>query len=216
MVDPHTDRSPPDLSIASVIASSPIVPVLTLRGTHDPIGLARTLVESGVPIMEVTLRTAEALEMVRRVRDSVPEMIVGVGTALNCGDLDRSLAAGALFAVSPGLTESMVRHAQEIGLPFLPGVSTASELMMARDLGLRIVKFFPAESVGGAKMLRRLAPVFSDMTFVPTGGIGPHNVADYRALSNVVAVGGSWIVPSAALEAADWSAIASLAKAAIE
>jgi len=199
-------------SADAVFDASPIIPVLTLEREHDAVGLARTLADADVPVMEITLRTSGALDAIAEVARAEPRVHLGVGTVLVPDDLDRARDAGATFAVSPGLSGALVERSLALGIPLIPGVATPSEVMRARESGLRDLKFFPAESVGGARMLARMAPVFADVRFVPTGGLTAQNAPSYLALANVVAIGGSWIVPQAALRDADWSTIGRLAR----
>jgi 2-dehydro-3-deoxyphosphogluconate aldolase/(4S)-4-hydroxy-2-oxoglutarate aldolase len=190
-----------------------IVPVLTIETLDDAEPLARTLVEAGLPILEITLRTPVALQAIERMRD-VPGAIVGAGTVLNAYDLDAVERAGAMFAISPGATPALLHAAADHAMPLLPGIATASELMRGLDAGFRRFKFFPAESSGGIAALRGFAGPFADVRFCPTGGIDATKATDYLALANVFAVGGSWMVPAQAVRARDWPAIATLARGA--
>jgi 2-dehydro-3-deoxyphosphogluconate aldolase/(4S)-4-hydroxy-2-oxoglutarate aldolase len=190
-----------------------IVPVLTIDTPDDAEPLARTLVDAGLPILEITLRTPVALQAIERMRE-VPGAIVGAGTVLNAHDLDAVERAGAMFAISPGATSALLRAAADRAMPLLPGIATASELMAARELGYRRFKFFPAESSGGVAALRGFAGPFADVRFCPTGGIDATKAPGYLALGNVFAVGGSWMVPAQAVRKGDWSAIATLARSA--
>lgn len=188
-----------------------IVPVLTVASLEDAEPLARTLVDAGLPVLEVTLRTPVALRAIERMR-SVPGAIVGAGTVLDARDLDAVAQAGAAFAISPGATPSLLHAAADLAMPLLPGIATASELMSARDMGYRRFKFFPAESSGGIAALRGFAGPFADARFCPTGGIDAAKAPAYLSLHNVFAVGGSWMVPAGALHARDWAAIHALAR----
>ena len=187
-----------------------IVPVLTITSLDDAEPLARTLVDAGLPVLEVTLRTAVALQAIERMR-TVPGAIVGAGTVLDARDLDAVARAGAAFAISPGATPALLRAANDHAMPLLPGIATASELMAARDIGYRCFKFFPAESSGGIAALRGFAGPFADVRFCPTGGIDAAKAPAYLSLHNVLAVGGSWMVPAHAVHARDWATIHALA-----
>lgn len=188
-----------------------VVPVLVVESLDDAEPLARTLVDAGLPVLEVTLRTPVALQAIERMR-RVPGAIVGAGTVLDARDLDAVARAGAAFAISPGATHALLSAANERAIPLLPGVATASELMAARALGYRRFKFFPAESSGGVAALRAFAGPFADVRFCPTGGIDAAKAPAYLALRNVFAVGGSWMVPADRLRARDWAAIHALAR----
>lgn len=181
------------IDIDDVMTAAPVIPVLVLDGTHDPRGLAETLVEAGLPVLEVTLRTPHALDAIRAMAD-VPGAIVGAGTVLNADHLAQARDAGAQFIVAPGLTEPLTRAAIDSGLAYLPGVATASDIMRGLDLGLRRFKFFPAESSGGIPVLKALSGPFGNVRFCPTGGVKPQTVADWLAVPAVTCVGGSWLV----------------------
>lgn len=172
-----------------------IVPVVVLDDADQAVPLARALLEGGVPVMEVTYRTAAAQESIRRIAEAVPEMCVGAGTVLDVKTAEGAQSAGAQFIVSPGYSEPLLTWCRAQSLPFFPGVATASELQKAVCDGMTCVKFFPAEQAGGVPMLKALGAVFSQVKFMPTGGIGEENLADYLALPNVLACGGSWLCP---------------------
>jgi len=185
------------LSIAAIIAQAPVIPVLVLDGGHDPAELATTLVAGGLPVIEVTLRTADALAAIRQMA-AVPGAIVGAGTVLDEAQLARAIDAGARFIVSPGLTNPLLLAARDTGIPFLPGVATASDIMRGLDGGLDRFKFFPAEAAGGTAALKALAAPFANVRFCPTGGITAGTARQWLALDAVACVGGSWIVPKGA------------------
>ena len=185
------------MSIAAIIAQTPVIPVLVLDGGHDPAELATTLVAGGLPVIEVTLRTADALAAIRRMA-AVPGAIVGAGTVLDEAQLARAIDAGARFIVSPGLTNPLLLAARDTGIPFLPGVATASDIMRGLDGGLDRFKFFPAEAAGGTAALKALAAPFANVRFCPTGGITAGTARQWLALDAVACVGGSWIVPKGA------------------
>lgn len=184
------------------LAAARIVPVMVIKDLAHAVPLARALAEGGLNILEVTLRTPVALDAIKAIARDVPGAIVGAGTVINGTQFGAAAAAGAKFAVSPGLTEDVAGAAQAHRVPLLPGVVTASEIMRGLALGLSTFKFFPAETSGGAPAIKALGGPFPQVKFCPTGGISPANLASYFALPNVIAVGGSWMVP-ADLGAAD-------------
>ncbi len=198
--------------IASVLSLSPVIPVLTIARAEDAVSLARALVEGGLLVLEVTLRTEAALDAIAAIARNVPGAVAGAGTVLAVADLRNARDAGAKFAVSPGLTEALAAEAS--ALPLLPGAATASDIMRGRELGLRHFKFFPAESSGGIAALKSFAGPFADISFCPTGGITAQTAPAYLALKNVMCVGGSWMVPQHLVDARNWSEIAKLARAA--
>lgn len=187
-----------------------MIPVLTIERLEDAVPLARALVAGGVRTLEVTLRTPVAIEAAKAIIANVPEAVVGIGTILNAGDLARAEALGAKFGISPGATPDLLKAAAASGLPFAPGIATASELMLALAHGFNLVKFFPAEQAGGIKALRALAGPFPDARFCPTGGIGEANAASWLAESNVVAVGGSWLCPATDVRSGNWASITAM------
>jgi 2-dehydro-3-deoxyphosphogluconate aldolase/(4S)-4-hydroxy-2-oxoglutarate aldolase len=186
------------LNIAAITAQAPVIPVLVLDGGHDPAELAATLVAGGLPVIEVTLRTPDALAAIRAMA-AVPGAIVGAGTILDEAQMARAIDAGARFIVSPGLTNPLLLAARDTGLPFLPGVATASDIMRGLDAGLDRFKFFPAEAAGGTATLKALAAPFANVRFCPTGGITAASAPAWLDLESVACVGGSWIVPKGAM-----------------
>jgi 2-dehydro-3-deoxyphosphogluconate aldolase/(4S)-4-hydroxy-2-oxoglutarate aldolase len=202
--------------LAALFKQSTVIPVLTIERVDDAVPLARALVAGGVRVLEVTLRTPVAIEAARAITSDVPDAIVGIGTILNADDLARAEDVGAQFGISPGATPELLRAAAESGLPFAPGIATASELMQALAHGFGLVKFFPAEQSGGIKALRALAGPFPDMRFCPTGGIGEANAAAWLAEPNVVAVGGSWLCPAADIRSGNWSGITAMCQGAMK
>lgn len=177
---------------------SGVVPVVVISGEADAERLGAALVDGGLPVAEVTLRTPGALAAIRRLAE-VPGLAVGAGTVLDEAQYDAAVDAGATYVVAPGSSPALFRAATRTGVPLLPGAVTASEVMRARDEGHRLLKFFPAEASGGAAAIAAFASPFADVRFVPTGGVGLGNLGDYLRLSNVAAVGGSWMVPPALL-----------------
>ena len=188
-----------------------VVPVVVIEQADQAVALARALVKGGLPIIEVTLRTEAALEAIELISKHVPDAVVGAGTVLSVEQLEIARKAGAQFAVSPGLHEPVVEASLKHNMPIYPGVSTATELQCAWNMGLRTVKFFPAELAGGLPMLKALGSVFRDVKFMPTGGVTPANLREYLSLANVSACGGSWLSPPALVGARDFGAIAQLA-----
>lgn len=197
-------------TIEDVMRLAPVIPVLVIEDPAQAAPIAQALVAGGLRVLEVTLRTPAALDAIAEMR-TVEGAVVGAGTVLNPDQLDRSLAAGAEFIVSPGLTEPLGRAAIESGIPFLPGIATAGDLMRGLDLGLSRFKFFPAETSGGIPALKALAGPFGQVRFCPTGGITEASAPDWLALDPVICVGGSWVVPKGPV---DVGAIESLARAA--
>ena len=181
------------MTIDQIMRAAPVIPVLVLDGEGDWAGLAETLVAAGLPVLEVTLRTPAALDAIRAM-STVEGAIVGAGTVLNEAQLDTALAAGSKFIVSPGLTEPLANAAIASGIPYLPGIATAGDIMRGLDLGLDRFKFFPAESSGGIPALKALSAPFGEIRFCPTGGIRADTAADWLALPSVLCVGGSWLV----------------------
>ncbi|HEU0309812.1 MAG TPA: bifunctional 4-hydroxy-2-oxoglutarate aldolase/2-dehydro-3-deoxy-phosphogluconate aldolase [Sphingomicrobium sp.] len=200
------------MNIDEVMRAAPVIPVLVLDGAIDPVALAETLVEAGLPVIEVTLRTPSALAAMKAMA-SVEGAIVGAGTVLNERMLGEAIGAGAKFIVSPGLTEPLARAAIKSGVPFLPGVATAADIMRGLDLGLSRFKFFPAEAAGGMPALKALAGPFGGVRFCPTGGIREDTAPQWLALPSVLCVGGSWVVRPGEN---DLEAIADRARAAAE
>ena len=199
-----------ELTISQVMDLATVIPVLTVNRIEDAIPLAKALVAGGLPALEITLRTDVALAAIKAIADAVPGAVPGVGTVTTVEDLAQARAAGARFAVSPRLATDLITEAGD--LAFLPGVATASEAMAAQRAGLRYLKFFPAEAMGGRPTLQALAGPFPRLVFCPTGGIGRDHAADYLALNNVRCVGGSWVAPGAAVAAGHWDKITGLAR----
>ncbi|MFI8216680.1 bifunctional 4-hydroxy-2-oxoglutarate aldolase/2-dehydro-3-deoxy-phosphogluconate aldolase [Streptomyces sp. NPDC085932] len=199
---------------ASVLDLAPVVPVVVVGDVGDAVPLARALVAGGLPAIEVTLRTPVALDAIRAIAREVPEAVVGAGTVISPGQVAQAVAAGARFLVSPGWTEGLLEAMRASGVPFLPGVSTTSEVVALLERGVREMKFFPAQAAGGTAYLRSLAGPLPQARFCPTGGIGPDSAPDYLALPNVGCVGGSWMLPPDAVAGGDWGRVEELARAA--
>ncbi|WP_329524237.1 bifunctional 4-hydroxy-2-oxoglutarate aldolase/2-dehydro-3-deoxy-phosphogluconate aldolase [Streptomyces jietaisiensis] len=197
---------------ASVLDLAPVLPVVVVDDAADAVPLARALVAGGLPAIEVTLRTPAALDAIRAVAEAVPDAVVGAGTVLTPAQVTRCVEAGARFLVSPGWTETLLAAMTASGVPFLPGVSTASEVVALLERGVTEMKFFPAEAAGGTAYLKSLAGPLPGVRFCPTGGIGPGTAPAYLALPNVGCVGGSWMVPADAVAAGDWGRVERLAR----
>ncbi|OIJ67208.1 bifunctional 4-hydroxy-2-oxoglutarate aldolase/2-dehydro-3-deoxy-phosphogluconate aldolase [Streptomyces mangrovisoli] len=196
----------------SVLDLAPVVPVLVVDDAERAVPLARALVAGGLPAIEVTLRTPAALDAIRAIAAAVPEAVVGAGTVVVPEQVAACAAAGARFLVSPGWTDTLLTAMRASELPFLPGVSTTTEVVALLERGVRELKFFPAEAAGGTAYLRALAGPLPQARFCPTGGIGPDNAADYLALPNVGCVGGTWMVPADAVAGGEWGRIEALAR----
>ncbi|MEV4426546.1 bifunctional 4-hydroxy-2-oxoglutarate aldolase/2-dehydro-3-deoxy-phosphogluconate aldolase [Streptomyces sp. NPDC053792] len=192
----------------------PVVPVVVIEDAADAVPLARALVAGGLPLIEVTLRTPAALDAVRAIAAEVPEAVVGAGTVVSAAGVADAVGAGARFLVSPGWTEGLLGAMRDSGVPFLPGVSTASEVVALLERGVRDMKFFPAEAAGGVPYLKSLAGPLPRARFCPTGGITLASAPAYLALPNVGCVGGTWMLPPDALAARDWARVESLARGA--
>jgi 2-dehydro-3-deoxyphosphogluconate aldolase/(4S)-4-hydroxy-2-oxoglutarate aldolase len=195
-----------------LLAKFPVVPVLTIDDAKKAVPLAQALLAGGLAAIEVTLRTGAAIEAIRLISQNVPGAIVGVGTVTKPADIDAAVKAGAKYLVSPGTPAELGRALAQAKVPSIPGCATASEAMALVDLGFKTLKFFPAESSGGISWLKSISGPLPDLRFCPTGGIDGKNAAAYLALPNVVAVGGSWPAPSAAVAAGDYARITALAR----
>lgn len=200
------------MTIDDVLAAGPVMPVVVIDDAARAVPLARALVAGGVRAIEITLRTGAALDAVRAIAGEVPDAIPGVGTVLTADDVRAAQQAGARFLVSPGATPALLAAASASGLPFLPGVATASEVMAGMAAGLSAFKFFPAAQAGGIEGLKALAGPFPNARFCPTGGVSAANAATYLALPNVACVGGSWIAPREVIAAGDFARIEQLAR----
>jgi 2-dehydro-3-deoxyphosphogluconate aldolase / (4S)-4-hydroxy-2-oxoglutarate aldolase len=192
----------------------PVIPVIVIDDVSVAVPLARALVEGGVRVLEVTLRTKVALRCMEAIAKAVPEAIVGAGTIRNAADARAAKDVGCRFGVSPGYTQAVGQACRDLGLPLLPGVATAGEVMQANADGYLFLKFFPASAAGGIPMLKALAGPFPDVVFCPTGGISAETAPQYLALSNVKVCGGSWLTPADAIAKGDWARITALARAA--
>ena len=198
--------------LAAIMALAPVIPVLTVRSVEDGLAQARALVSGGLAAIEVTLRTESALTAIAAIAREIPGAVVGAGTITSPGQIAEAIAAGARFLVSPGTTRALAEAAAATPVPFLPGCATASEAMALRELGFRALKLFPAEAVGGAKLIASLAAPLPDLSFCPTGGIDLARAPDYLRLPNVACVGGSWMLPKDALAKGDYAVVEKLAR----
>jgi 2-dehydro-3-deoxyphosphogluconate aldolase/(4S)-4-hydroxy-2-oxoglutarate aldolase len=194
-------------ALQTILKAAPVIPVVIIDDLANAVPLARALVAGGLPVIEITLRTAAGLEAIRAIAAQVPEAIAGAGTVLNPDQLAAVAAAGARFAVSPGATQKMLDAAEGAGIALLPGIATASEAMVLIERGYRFAKFFPAEPAGGVAYLAALASPLPQLSFCPTGGITLDSAPRYLKLANVICIGGSWMVNRNVIEAGDWSAI---------
>jgi 2-dehydro-3-deoxyphosphogluconate aldolase/(4S)-4-hydroxy-2-oxoglutarate aldolase len=198
--------------IEDFLRRGPVIPVVTLEDAADAPELARALARGGLHTIELTLRTAAGLRAIAAIAREVPEVSIGAGTVRTVADLERAAAAGAAFAVSPGATEELLEAGREASIPLLPGVATASELLMAASYGYHCFKFFPAATSGGADAIRALSAPFPEARFCPTGGITLESAPEYLKLAVVLCVGASWLAPAEALRARDWNRIERLAR----
>lgn len=198
-----------------IFAAGPVVPVLVINDVEKAVPLAKALMEGGIKVLEVTLRTPAAIDVIKRIAQEVPDSLIGAGTVTNAQQLKAVVEAGAKFAISPGMTADLLKAGMDSEIPLIPGISSTSDLMKGKDAGYTHMKFFPAEASGGVKAIKSISGPFPDVTFCPTGGIGPNNYNDYLALNNVKCVGGSWLAPDDAIESGDWAHITQLAKEAV-
>ncbi len=200
------------LTSRHVMLDAPVIPVIVLHDIAHAVPLARALLAGGIRMLEVTLRTPQALACMEAIARAVPEVVVGAGTVRSAADAQAAAMAGAQFVVSPGYTRAVGMACRELGMPLLPGVATGSEIMMAQEDGLTELKFFPAMQAGGTAMLKAWHGPFGDVSFCPTGGVTLQNARELLTLPNVLCVGGSWLVPTDAMSQGDWSRITRLAQ----
>ena len=199
-----------------LFALGPIVPVLVIKKVEDALPIAEALLTAGIKVLEVTLRTAAAIDVISIIAKELPEAVIGAGTVTNAEQLQRTYDAGAKFAISPGLTKDLLTAGNNGKIALIPGISSISEMMDGIDLGYDHLKFFPAEASGGVKVIKSISGPFPDIKFCPTGGINVNNVRDYLALPNVACCGGSWLVTDEIVETKNWTGITILAKQALE
>ena len=201
-----------DPRVRAVLKLAPVIPVYTPESVDEAVHVAQALFNGGLPVIEVTLRTAIAMDAIQAMVEAVPDAVVGAGTVLTAAQMERVKAVGGRFAVAPGATERLYTAARDTDLPFLPGVATSSELMLGLEHGLDTFKFFPAVQAGGTAMLSAWNGPFGDVRFCPTGGISAQTARDFLHLPNVLCVGGSWLTTRALLQARDWAGIEALAR----
>ena len=202
-----------NLTSLQVMQDAPVIPVIVLNDVAHAVPMARALLAGGIRMLEITLRTPQALACMEAIANEVKGAVVGAGTVRSPHDAAAAVKAGARFAVSPGYTPAVGQACKDLGLPLLPGVATGSEIMMAQEGGYTELKFFPAMQAGGPAMLKAWSGPFFDVKFCPTGGVTPGNALEFLSLPNVACVGGSWLVPADALAQGDWARIESLARA---
>lgn len=195
-----------------ICASAPVIPVLTLDNAEQAIGIGKALVDGGLIVLEITLRSAYGLTAIKQLKHALPNAIIGAGTVITPEQYDACIEAGADFIVSPGFTAELLHHVSQSTVPLLPGIASVSEAMQGMALGYRRFKLFPAAVVGGVDFLKAIGGPISELKFCPTGGIKPTNAADYLALDNVMCVGGTWLTPAEAVQQGNWQAIEELAK----
>ncbi len=205
-----------ELTARQVMLDAPVIPVIVLHDVAHAVPMARALLAGGVRMLEVTLRTPQALACMEAIARDVPQAVVGAGTVRSAADAQAASMAGARFAVSPGYTRTVGKACRDLGLPLLPGVATGSEIMMAQEDGFTELKFFPAMQAGGVAMLKAWSGPFGDVSFCPTGGVTPQNAGELLSLPSVLCVGGSWLVPADALVKGDWGRITSLARESVK
>lgn len=203
------------MDIMQQLSLAGLVPVIAIKDAADAVPLCRALSDGGLPVAEITFRTSAAEEAIRRVHAELPDVLLCAGTVLTPEQADRAVRAGAAAIVSPGLNPDVVKHCQEIGVPVCPGTSSPSDLDVALALGLKTVKVFPAEAIGGVKLIKAMSAPYGDMRFMPTGGINENNMLDYLAFEKVVCCGGSWMVPSDAVAEKDWARVTLLTRSAV-
>jgi len=204
------------MTAKEVMEISPIVPVIALDDEADALELAQALLDGGIRIMEITLRTEAGLKSIEAIAKAMPQMNVGAGTVLNTDDFKKAVKHGAQFVFSPGISEELMQTSRELGVALIPGVATASEVMLAKNNGFEHCKLFPATLAGGVEALKAFSGPFSSMRFCPTGGVNLNNIKDFLTLDNVVCAGGSWIVPKQAIRDKDFKAITTLCKEALQ
>lgn len=202
------------MNVAEICNAAPVIPVVTITDPGKAVALAQALVDGGLPVIEITLRSDAAIEAIRRIARDCPDAIVGAGSIRTVQQAEDCRDAGAIFGVSPGAPRALAAHIAKTNWPFLPGCATATEAMNLAEQGFDIVKFFPAEAIGGIPALKSLAGPLPGMRFCPTGGITPENAAQYLSLENVVCVGGSWLTPADLIMNNRWTEITMLARAA--
>ena len=203
------------MDILEKLSLAGLVPVIAINDANDAVPLCKALSDGGLPVAEITFRTAAAEESIRRVHQELPNVILCAGTVLTTEQVDRAVAAGAAAIVSPGLNPTVVKYCVEKGIPVCPGTANPSDVEVALSMGLKAVKFFPAEQAGGLKMIKAMCGPYTTMKFMPTGGINEVNMLDYLAFDKILCCGGSWMVPKDAVEAKDWARITAITRSAV-
>jgi len=203
------------MDMVTKLSLAGMIPVIKITDAEDAVPLCRALKNGGLPVAEITFRTGAAEESIRRVHKELPDVMLGAGTVLTTEQVDRAVAAGAAYIVSPGINPEVVRHCLKIGVPVVPGCSSASDIEIALSLGIKTVKFFPAEAVGGLKVIKALSGPYVDVTFIPTGGVNENNLLDYLNFPKIIACGGSWMVDQKAIAAKDWAKIEEITSSAV-
>lgn len=202
--------------LLKLLAQAPVVPLVQSDDPEEAVAIARALLDGGMQVLEVVLRTDKAYECLQAIAQEFPDVQVGAGTVLSADHAKKAIEHGAKFIVSPGLHDGVVRVAQDNNMPVLPGIATATELQQAWNMGLRTVKFFPAGLSGGPKMLKALSSVFRDVSFMPTGGVNADNLVEYLEIQAVIACGGSWLTPKEAIQSGDFEVIENLSRIALD
>lgn len=198
-----------------VFSASPVVPVMVIKKLEDALPMAKALQAGGINVFEITLRSSVALDAIKLLSKEVPDALVGAGTVLSAEQYDQAVAAGAKFVISPGATPALLKHAAASDVALIPGTATPSEMMQALELGYDHLKFFPAEINGGAPALKAISAALPQLSFCPTGGVSPKNVANYLAVDCVKTIGGSWMIPNDAVAAGDWAKVTELTAEAV-
>lgn len=211
-----THMSSADATLNAILKGAPVVPLVQSNDPDEAVAISRALLDGGLKVLEVVLRTDAAFQCLERIAGEFPDVQVGAGTVLSGEQTAKAIDCGAKFIVSPGFHPSVVQTSQDAGLPVLPGIATASELQHAWNMGLRTVKFFPASLAGGPNMLKALSSVFRDVSFMPTGGVSAANLTDYLGVPAVLACGGSWLTPKDRIAAGDFEAVTRLAREALK
>nr|WP_276882731.1 bifunctional 4-hydroxy-2-oxoglutarate aldolase/2-dehydro-3-deoxy-phosphogluconate aldolase [Campylobacter cuniculorum] len=199
-----------------ILGLSKIIPVITIEDASLSVDLAKALMDGGAKVLEITLRTKEALKAIESISKELPELVVGAGTILNAHQLELAIKAGAKFGISPGLNTIFATALKKFNLPFIPGIATAGELMLALEFGFDTLKFFPAQAAGGVNMLKSFSGPFKDIKFCPTGGISIDNMKEYLKLDNVICIGGSWLTPKELVLRKEWQKISQLTSQSLE
>ncbi|OBX09544.1 bifunctional 4-hydroxy-2-oxoglutarate aldolase/2-dehydro-3-deoxy-phosphogluconate aldolase [Gallibacterium genomosp. 3] len=199
----------------AVFSASPVVPVMVIKKLEDALPMAKALQAGGINVFEITLRSSVALDAIKLLSKEVPDALVGAGTVLSAEQYDQAVAAGAKFVISPGATPALLKHAVANDVALIPGTATPSEMMQALELGYDHLKFFPAEINGGAPALKAISAALPQLSFCPTGGVSPKNVANYLAVDCVKTIGGSWMIPNDAVAAGDWAKVTELTAEAV-